>query len=242
MSASDSPGPQPTGTATTPGRRAPWVLWVVALGGIALAYSPMWLPRLLDAVGLERGVRSPASSIVWNVIAVAALLAYVFAVERRPLRSIGLRRPRAKDLEWALYLFGIVMVWQWIVLTFFPPAAGSGTADSGTATIAALPIAAVLGLIVSSAVCEEILFRGYPIERLSELTGRRWVAYALTVPLFVAPHLVFFGPQWLWTSGVGALALYVLYARTRNLPAGMLLHLALNLPILIPTLAHHTAQ
>lgn len=219
-----------------PVARRPGAFWAVALTGIAIAYSPMWLPRLRDALGIDLGVEGPGSSIVWNVLAVAALIGFMFLVERRPLASIGMRKPRAKDLEWALYLFGIYMAWQWIVLTFLPPAS-----DSGTATITSLPIVAVLGIIVSAAVFEEILYRGYPIERLSELTGRRWIAYALTVPLFVAPHLVFFGPQWLWTTGVGTIAIYVLYAKTHNLPACMLLHLCVNLPILIPTVAHHIA-
>ncbi len=207
-------------------------LWVISIVGIALAYSPMWLPRVVEAVGIVPEFGGPASSIVWNVLAVVPLLAYVLIVERRPLASLGLRRPRGKDLEWALILFGIVMAWQWVVRTFFPPAN-----DPGTATIAALPIVAVIGMIFSSAIFEEILYRGYPIERLTELTGRRWLAFALTIPLFVAPHLVFFGVQWLWTAGVGTIALYVLYARTRNLPACMLLHFCLNAPILIPTIA-----
>ncbi|PWB97613.1 CPBP family intramembrane glutamic endopeptidase [Salinibacterium hongtaonis] len=209
-------------------------LWAVSLVGLLVAYSPMWLPRLRDALGVELGFGGPASSIVWNVLAAAILMAFVLLVEKRPLASIGMRKPRSKDLEWALYLFGIYMAWQWVVMTFFPPAP-----DSGTATIASLPIVAVLGLIISAAVFEEILYRGYPIERLSELTGRRWIAYAVTAPLFVAPHIVFFGPHWLWTAGVGTIALYVLYAKTRNLPACMLLHLCINLPILIPTIAHH---
>lgn len=210
------------------------MLGVIALGGIAIAYSPMWLPRLRDILGIDLGMAGPASSIFWNVLAAVSLVGYMFLVERRPLSSIGLRKPCAKDVEWALYLFGAYMAWQWIIITFFPPAP-----DPGTETITSLPLAAVLGIIVSAAVFEEILYRGYPIERLSELTGRRWIAYAVTVPLFVSPHLVFFGPQWLWTAGVGTIAIYVLYAKTRNLPACMLLHLCVNLPILIPTIAHH---
>lgn len=235
MNSSSEPGSRLT-RFRGPVARTPRSLWAVALAGIAIAYSPMWLPRLRDALGIDLGVEGPASSIAWNVLAVSALVGFMFLIERRPLASIGMRKPRAKELEWALYGFGIYMAWQWVVLTFFPPAS-----DSGTETIASLPIGAVLGIIISAAVFEEILYRGYPIERLSELTGRSWIAYALTVPLFVAPHLAFFGPQWLWTTGVGTIAIYVLYAKTRNLPACMLLHLCVNLPILIPTVAHHLA-
>lgn len=195
----------------------------------------MWWPRLRDALGIDIGLTGPTASIFWNALAVLVLVAYMFLIERRPLASIGLKKPPQKDVEWAFYLFGIYMAWQWIVLTFFPP-----PADAGTETITSMSIGAVLALIASAAVFEEILYRGYPIERLSELTGRRWIAFLITVPLFMAPHVVFFGPQWLWTQGVGAIALFVLYAKTRNLPACMLLHLCINLPILIPTIAQHT--
>lgn len=225
---------QPSGRRPPARRARRSATWLVALVGIGIAYSPMWAPRVRDLFGVRDPVAGPASSILWNVGAVVALVAYLLLVERRPLASVGLRKPRPKELEWALYLFGGYMGWQWLVLTLLPVAP-----DSGTSTIASLPVVTVLGIIVSAAVFEEILYRGYPIERLSELTGRRWLAFALTVPLFIAPHVVFFGIPWLWTAGVGALAIYLLYAKTRNLPACMLLHLCINLPILIPTIAHN---
>lgn len=228
----DRPEAQPSKPSAS-ATNLPWTPWLIVAIGLALSYSPTWLPRIFRELGIDPGFEGPSASIVWNVLAVSLLLGYVLFIERRPLASLGLRRPRGKDLEWALYLFGFYMAWQWVVLTFWPAAE-----DSGTASITSLPVAAVVGMIVSAAVCEEILYRGYPIERLSELTRRPWIAYALTVPLFVAPHIVFFGTQWLWTAGVGAMVLYVLYAKTRNLPACMLLHLCINLPILIPTIAH----
>lgn len=205
---------------------------MLAVIGLAIAYAPLWVPRVSNALGFALPITGPASSIVINALAVAVLVAFILLAERRPLSSIGLRRPSARDLEWALYLFGICMAWQWVVMTFFP-----SPPSEGAESIASLPVIVVLALVVSSAVFEEILYRGYPIERLAELTGRAWIAFAVTIPVFIAPHVVFFGVPWLWTAGVGAVAIYVLYARTRNLVATMLLHLALNLPILIPTIA-----
>ena len=232
---SSDAGPEPMRRRSAP-RPARWTL---ALAGIAIAYSPSWLPPLIRAFNMEWilpwGERSPGppAQILWNTLGVGLLLAFMFGVERRPLASIGIRRPTGKQLEWALYLFGFAMTWQWLVHTFWPQGE-----NAGENTIASQPIVAVVGLILSAAIFEEILFRGYPIERLAELTGRRWLAFAITIPLFVAPHIAFFGVQWLWTAGVGTLAIYALYAKTRNLPACMLLHLCLNLPILIPTIAH----
>ena len=76
----------------------------------------------------------------------------------------------------------------------------------------------------------------YPIERITDLTGRRWLGVAVSAAVFVAPHVVFFSPEWLlYQGGAGALATYALYLWRRNLPACMLLHLLINAPILIPT-------
>lgn len=56
------------------------------------------------------------------------------------------------------------MAWTWLARTFWPP-----TEDDGTATITAIRVAAVLALIVSAAIFEEILYpEAHPLERLIE--------------------------------------------------------------------------
>ena len=216
--------------------------WVTALVGIGLAWSPMWLPPTLHAAGADPrpllaaiGLAGPAASIFWSLLATALVLAWVFGVERRGLSSLRIVRPTGKDLEWALILFGGAMAWSWLAQLFRPQTAP----DSGSATIAALPVLTVVAMIVSAAICEEILFRGYPLERLTQLTRRRWVAVATTLPFFVVPHLFTFGPEWMLYHASGTVAIYVLYLWRRNLVACMVLHAAVNAPILIPTVAAH---
>ncbi|MDQ1217713.1 CPBP family intramembrane glutamic endopeptidase [Microbacterium arborescens] len=216
--------------------------WVTALVGIGLAWSPMWLPPILRTAGADPrpllaaiGLAGPAASILWNLLATALVLAWVFGVERSRLTSLRIVRPTGKDLEWALILFGGAMTWSWLAQLIRPQAAP----DSGSATIAALPVLTVVAMILSAAICEEILFRGYPLERLTQLTGRRWVAVATTLPFFVVPHLFTFGIEWLLSHASGTVAIYALYLWRRNLVACMVLHAAVNAPILIPTVAAH---
>lgn len=216
--------------------------WVTALVGIGLAWSPMWLPPILRTAGADPrpllaaiGLAGPAASIFWNLLATALVLAWVFGVERSRLTSIRIVRPTGKDLEWALILFGGAMTWSWLAQLIRPQAAP----DSGSATIAALPVLTVVAMILTAAICEEILFRGYPLERLTQLTGRRWVAVATTLPFFVVPHLFTFGIEWLLSHASGTVAIYALYLWRRNLVACMVLHAAVNAPILIPTVAAH---
>src|SRR5690349_12079773 len=103
---------------------------VLVLGGLCLAYIPMWLPPLARAAGVgpgPAGPAGPAASIVWNALAVVLLVAFVYGVERRRLDSIRLVRPTGKDLEWALILFGAHMTWTWLARTVRPPPADDGT-------------------------------------------------------------------------------------------------------------------
>lgn len=237
---SDRVSPRATTPAPRPRRGGTARAWVTALIGIALAWTPMWLPPILRTAGLDPrgplaalGLAGPAASVFWNTLATVFLLGWVFGVERRRLSSLRIARPTGKDLEWALMFFGGAMAWSWLAQLIRPQAAP----DTGSASIAALPVLVVAAMILSAAVCEEILFRGYPLERLIELTGRRWLAVALTLPFFVVPHLITFGPEWLLYHASGTVAIYALYLWRRNLVACMVLHAAVNAPILIPTIA-----
>jgi membrane protease YdiL (CAAX protease family) len=177
------------------------------------------------------GSGSPMAAVLWNWTATAILVVYVLRVERRGLPSILLRRPSARDVEWAFYAWGAQMTYAWIV-NLIRPQVGNG----GIETITALPPLAVVTLIVTTAVTEEILQRGYPIERLYDLTGQRWIGVGLSALVFVLPHLSFFGAEWLLYQGFGTGLLYALYLWRRNLVACMVLHLLGNAPILIPTM------
>lgn len=197
------------GTAAATRPRLP----VVALG-LGLAYLTMWAGPVTRALGGDLPGEGPLTVLWLNWVAVAVLLAHVVLVERRPLASLLLTRPRPGDLRYAVLLWGLVMSWSWLigVLRPQPP-------DTGTATITALPVLGVLGLVVTAAVTEEILLRAYPTERITELTGRRWLGVGVSAAVFIAPHLVFFSPEWLlYQGGAGTLATYALYLWRRNLP------------------------
>jgi len=205
--------------------------WIILLG-LAIAYSPGQLNRLAAWLGAEwTWMRGPPSVLVWNWLVVAVLAAYIFLVERRGLASIGLVRPGWKDIQWALVFWGIGTAVSGLVHAWFPP-----PPSDGMETILALSIPILVLIVLTTSITEEILFRGYSIERLSELTGRLWLAVAISFGLFLLPHLTFFGPHWLLYQGVSTVLLYVLYVWRRNLWACMLMHLLGNAMILIPAL------
>ena len=80
----------------------PVVSLPVLVGGLLLAYLPTYLPALARLVGLEVPLPGPSRVLVWNWLAVAALLLYVVRVERLDLASLRLVRPTEQDLSWAV--------------------------------------------------------------------------------------------------------------------------------------------
>ncbi len=123
------------------------------------------------------------------------------------------------------------MVWYWVINMIFPQ-----PQNTGIDILSSIPIPILIVLIFTVAITEEILFKAYPIERISDLLGNKWIAVVISFVIFVYPHIQFMGLSWLLYHGIGAILTYILYVWKKNLVACMLLHLLLDLPILIPAL------
>lgn len=199
--------------------------------GLAIAYLPSYVHKIMNITGFQVGPDGPPSVIIWNWLAVGLLLAYIIYVERQRLASILLVKPKKKDIEWAFWFWGIATSASWLATVLFPPAPNQGTNE-----LLSYSIPVILGIIITAAITEEILFRGYVIERLKKLTGMTWLAVSVSFIIFILPHITFFGPEWLLYHGIGTIMIYVLYVWRKNLYACMVLHLLGNLPILLPAL------
>ena len=79
-----------------------------------------------------------------------------------------------------------------------------------------------------AAVSEEILFRGYPIPRIEELTGRTSLSTALAAAVswiaFTIAHLGSWGWAQLIVAGYGGAILTALYVWRRDLWCNILAH------------------
>lgn len=205
---------------------------VTLLAGLAIFWFLVNGPpsARIGPVDLRFGLTGPAGSIPWKWLGAIALVVLVLRGERRGLASLLLVRPSGKDWEWALYAFGVAMAWSWLAGLLNPQ-----RGNDGIATIAALGVPGVLALIVTAAVTEEIAYRGYLAERLGAILRSRWLGAAASLLVFVVPHVTFFGPSWLAHQLGGTLAIALVVLIRRNLIAGMVVHLLVNAPILIPT-------
>ena len=235
----DATDANPAGPRTEPaapdGHNPPRVRLPILLCGLILAYAGNLLPGLFRLIGLDLRL-GPAGVLLWNWLAVGLLLVYVWRVEGLGPGSLRLVRPAGRDLNWAGWLGGAALLWHWLMAAFVVPPAGTSM-ESGTGTLVALGPLAALAVVVTVSVTEEILWRGYVVERLGAWIGLLPAAI-LGFAVFAAGHLPFFGPWWLLTVGPGAALLYVLLLWRRNLWACMLAHLIGNIPIVFVALGH----
>jgi len=117
-------------------------------------------------------------------------------------------------------------------------ALGLGTTSEGIAQLAQTPIALRVAIVITAGITEEILFRGYPIERLTEMTGRIGWGAGIAYIAFVLLHIPFWGLGGTIQIGIWSLVVTALFVWRRNLPACMLMHILNDAYafILLPTL------
>lgn len=213
----------------------------------AIGQSRSWQRRGLTVVGLvltlgvmnllaARGSRIDAdfahltglsvilAGIVLEWALILVVLAYVVWVERMPLQSIGFRKPNWKTLFWGV-VFGLVTVAGiGLIVGVLFPLAHLHLNTSATAKLLAMSFWSRVLLVVTAAFGEELLFRGYPIERILAWTGSRWLAGVVTWAAFTYAHLGYWGWTQLIIAGFGGFTLTIQYLWRRDLPGNMLAH------------------
>jgi membrane protease YdiL (CAAX protease family) len=171
-------------------------------------------PRVAQALPLDLALWAMLGVVLWVVV----------RVERQPLASIGLRRPRASTLAWAMVLLAGTHFVIVPVTLRLAHVAGFPGYESGLARLLRLPAWYRVFLAVSAGVIEEVLYRGYAVERLAALTGSAWRGGTLAVVVFTLAHL----PAW----GIGPLPVFLVasavatafYVWKRDLVALILAH------------------
>ncbi len=150
------------------------------------------------ALSLFRGTGAQKSSVdvQFNILIswaiVAALLALVHFWEREPFSSIGFHNPTWKDVGWGFggFVLGIL---AFAAITPLVYNLDVGTTEGGIRKLAELPLHTRIMIVITAGVTEEVLFRGYPIERLIQWTGKPFLSAAIAYAFFVGLHAPFWG-------------------------------------------------
>lgn len=199
---------------------------MLALGGLVLALGGISLPfGTWDHALASQGNMVVNELVFWALV--AAVLLYVTRIERRPLASIGFIRPRLADIAIAVAAgLLIVALLGVLYLVVFPRLGWDETQQFQP--LLAVPFWLRLVTVVRAAVSEEILFRGYALERTRELTGSRAAAGLFTWGVFTIDHLGYWGWHHLVIAGLAGGLLTLLYLWRGNLWVNILAHFIID--------------
>lgn len=214
---------------------------LLALAGVAFALGGLTATdRLSGRLGVSTGGATDLRGHAFKWVPAGLLVGYVLLVEGRPLASLGWRLPPSAPLgavTLAPASVALAAVGGGYLLTVLAGAAVDGVLawldvaveDGMVGRFAELSVPGRLFVALTAGVVEELLFHGYAIERLLELTGSPLVAGLLSFGAFTLAHLGdTWGPAAVARIAAPALATTLLYLAVRSLPVLIAVHVLVD--------------
>jgi membrane protease YdiL (CAAX protease family) len=156
----------------------------------------------------------------------AAILVWLRWGEGLPLSSIGIR-----TINWKSVAFGIlaaigVTIAMAVQFTVIIPRfhLNAEPALAAQKVILSTPYWFRVLLVLRAAIVEEILYRGYLIEKLRQVTGSMGIAVLGSAAIFTYAHLAGWGAVQLIPVAAAGLIFALLYAWRRDLGSNMIGH------------------
>ncbi|MDD2768606.1 MAG: type II CAAX endopeptidase family protein [Methylococcus sp.] len=213
--------------------------WAVTVFGLVLAL----LGPILVADASEKFIHR-SYRLGWLLLAqaglvavVAAILSLVFFWERSPASSIGLRALTLQTLASGLALAAFFRY------VFSPMAYRAlrrsrlGGFAKGLSELQGLPVWYLVLAVIIGGVAEEILYRGYAIERIADLTGSLWLAVTVPVAVFAIAHVPTWGRGVALTTLVSGGIFAAFYLWQRDLTACIVAHVVTDFAGIVVGLA-----
>jgi uncharacterized protein len=188
---------------------------------IALFWPFLFIHASHDLTGTRVIVRSISAE--WGVALLLALIAFR-TLRRRPswfgIGMFGWRDVLAMVAALAgLFLLAGALRWYFSI-----PSSREYLRKLG-----AIPLSLRALLVLTAGITEEFMYRGFALEELAALIGKRRLAALVSMVCFTAAHSVRVGlsPALLLVGCAGAV-LTILYLWRRNLPVCMLMHVIVD--------------
>ena len=181
-----------------------------------LALAILGLPGFVVAVGALDASVPPVATIAVYWLLAGVVLAVAVGVENLSLADVGFRRPAWVDVG---YLLGTAVAVLLVYALTDPlvSALGLPVSDDAGAISAGAGVGVALARAVTVGVVEEVLYRGYPIERMLDYTDSPLVAGGVTWGVFTLAHAASWPLGNLLQTALAAAVLTVVYLRRRTL-------------------------
>lgn len=193
---------------------------------IGLIFALGW-PLVLAALAPSQDLGNQRQDLLIVVCewgSVGILFAIVALGERLPfLPSVGFKRLQRPD--WIAIGFLLIVAAAMTATVAAKHPALSGTNADQLRQVLSAPLALRAALVLTAGICEEILFRGYAIERLQLFTKNIWIAGLVGSILFTLAHVPRYGfqPDLIGVFAISAV-LSITYIWRRNIAACIVLH------------------
>jgi len=204
--------------------------------GLSLSLAiPSIYVLFISPIFLKPNVNEPVSTLIdfavlWGLA--LGVLYFTQNIEKLSLTTIGWK---SLSWKWVFAAIGLGILLSLLVpaltllvsMVFLP-------SDTGTITEVTSNFSwwILLLSVLTAGITEEILFRGYSLERLYEITGNKWISGLISLIFFVAIHAT----GWNIAHIIGVviplgIILTGLYFWQRNLLFVMIVHVGIDLPL-----------
>jgi membrane protease YdiL (CAAX protease family) len=193
---------------------------------VGLIFALGW-PLVLAALVPNQNLANRGQDLLvlfceWGSVGI--LFAIVAGWERLPfLSSVGFRPLQRPDWIFIAVLVVITAAMVGVLAAKHP--ALSGTEAAQLRQVVSAPFGLRAALVITAGICEEILFRGYALERLQLFTRNIWTAGLVGTILFTLAHVPRYGfqPDLIGVFAISAI-LSIVYIWRRNIAGCIALH------------------
>jgi len=186
----------------------------LTVGNLALAL--LGLPVVVGLLGVTNTDLDTISTMGIHWALALLVLGIALRGEGLSLSQLGFRRPSLVDIGYVIVTAVAIL----LVYSVTPPlieSLGLPVSDTGGLVGASTGIGVAIAYAITIGIVEEILYRGYPIERLLEYTDSSLVAGGTTWIVFTAAHVMNWPLGSLLQTSLVAAILTVVYLRRRTL-------------------------
>jgi membrane protease YdiL (CAAX protease family) len=185
--------------------------------GVEFLLRDFLLPENADHISIDLALVGE-----WVVLSFLVLF-WIPKVEKKNLASIGLGKFKRRYLGWGVLVYLLVLVAS-SISGFVLQSVGLPSLRSLQPMLKGYNFATLFGLFLTGTFLEEVFYRGYLIERMTMLTGHRWVAASVSWFLFTLVHLKFFGFGPTIDVSVLSAALALLYMKEKSIFPCIVVH------------------
>ena len=184
---------------------------------------------------MDRFQRAALGSLITVGLALG-VVAVVVWWEKKPLSELGLHRQTRRKIIVALAASIVIAVGGTLISLLILKVFALPAPTLITERIAIFPLWFSVWLVGSSSVAEEVLYRGFVIERLGQTTGNICLGALITLIWFTFLHLPLGVVYTLTIVLPGSILVTALYVWRRDLIATIVVHLVFNAPIIVLSL------